>query len=73
MMQRLSVPMAGDAILFRHIRNEKKVFAILGTSDGVAVLAKKLVEYGMGNVLLYVGENLSYDNEKIFVKNSQMN
>lgn len=54
--------------LISYICNEKKVFAILGTSDGVAVLAKKLVEYGMGNVLLYVGENLSYDNEKIFVK-----
>ena len=54
--------------LISYIRNEKKVFAILGTSDGVAILAKKLVEYGMGNVLLYVGENLSYDNEMIFVK-----
>ena len=54
--------------LISHIRNEKKVFAILGTSDGVAVLSKKLVDYGMGDVLLYVGENLSYDNEKIFVK-----
>ena len=54
--------------LISHIRNEKKVFAILGTSDGVAVLAKKLVDYGMGDVLLCVGENLSYNNEKIFVK-----
>lgn len=54
--------------LISYIRNEKKVFAILGTSDGVAVLAKKLVEYGMSDVLLYVGENLSYNNEKIFVK-----
>lgn len=54
--------------LISYIRNEKKVFAILGTSDGVAVLAKKLVEYGMGDVLLYVGENLSYNNEKLFVK-----
>lgn len=51
-----------------YIHNEKKVFAILGTSDGVAVLASKLVDYGMSDVLLYVGENLSYDNEKIFVK-----
>lgn len=54
--------------LISYIRNEKKVFAILGTSDGVAVLAKKLVEYGMSDVLLYVGENLSYNNEKVFVK-----
>lgn len=54
--------------LISYIHNEKKVFAILGTSDGVAVLASKLVNYGMSDVLLYVGENLSYDNEKIFVK-----
>ena len=54
--------------LISYIRNEKKVFAIQGTSDGVAVLARKLVDYGMNDVLLYVGENLSYDNEKIFVK-----
>ena len=54
--------------LISHIRHEKKVFAILGTSDGVAVLARKLTGYDMGDVLLYVGENLSYDNEKIFVK-----
>ena len=54
--------------LISYIRNTKKVFAILGTSDGIAVLAGKLSEYGMGDVLLYVGENLSYDNEKIFVK-----
>ena len=54
--------------LISYIHNEKKVFAILGTSDGVAVLASKLVDYGMSDALLYVGENLSYDNEKIFVK-----
>ena len=54
--------------LISYIRSTEKVFAILGTSDGVAVLAKKLTEYNMGEVLLYVGENLSYDNEKIFVK-----
>ncbi len=48
------------------IRHNPKVFSILGTEDGVASLAKKLVYYGMGEVILYVGENLSYDNEKIF-------
>ena len=50
------------------IRSDKKVFAILGTAEGTAELARKLTFYGMGDVLLYVGENLSYDNEKIFVK-----
>ncbi len=54
--------------LISYIRYKRKVFAILGTSDGVAVLAKKLVKYGMGNVVLYVGENLSYGNEKILVR-----
>lgn len=48
------------------IRHHKKVFAILGTADGVAKLARKLTGYGMGEVLLYVGENLSYENEKVF-------
>ena len=48
------------------IRHNRKVFSILGTEDGVAALASKLVYYGMGDVTLYVGENLSYENEKIF-------
>lgn len=48
------------------IRHHHKVFAILGTSDGVSGLARTLTSYGMGEVLLYVGENLSYENEKVF-------
>lgn len=48
------------------IRHHKKVFSILGTADGVAKLAQKLNEYGMGEVVLHVGENLSYENEKVF-------
>lgn len=48
------------------IRHNPKVFSILGTEDGVAILASRLVYYGMGDVTLYVGENLSYENEKIF-------
>lgn len=48
------------------ICHNPKVFSILGTEDGVAVLASRLVYYGMGDVTLYVGENLSYENEKIF-------
>ncbi len=53
------------------IRFHKKVFVILGTAKGTAELAGKLTEYGMGEVLLYVGENLSYQNEKIFVKKAK--
>ncbi|MBQ8305555.1 MAG: precorrin-6A reductase [Blautia sp.] len=50
------------------IRHNRKVFSILGTTDGVRNLAKKLVTYGMGDVLLYVGENLSYKEEKVFCR-----
>ncbi len=50
------------------IKHNQKVFSILGTVDGTALLAGKLVEYGMGEVSLYVGENLSYPDEKIFVR-----
>ena len=52
--------------LISHISHNEKVFSILGTTSGIAELSRKLVNYGMGNVLLYVGENLSYENEKIF-------
>lgn len=53
------------------IRHHQKVFSILGTRTGVAELARKLVYYGMGEVLLYVGENLSYENETVFVKRAE--
>lgn len=57
-----------ECSLISLIRHNPKVFAILGTSDGVAALAQKLVFYHMEQVQLYVGENLSYENEHIFVK-----
>ena len=57
-----------DCSLLPLIRTNRKVFAILGTKDKVAEIAGRLHTYGMDDVLLYVGENLSYKNEKIFVK-----
>lgn len=57
-----------ECSLISLIRHNPKVFAILGTADGVAALAQKLVFYHMEQVQLYVGENLSYENEHIFVK-----
>ena len=47
------------------IRHNRKVFAILGTRDGISDLARKLLEYDMKNVTLYTGECLSYPEEKI--------
>ncbi|MDO5135431.1 MAG: precorrin-6A reductase [Eubacteriales bacterium] len=57
--------------LVSHIRHHEKVFAILGTKDGAALLAKSLTEYGMGEVELYVGEDLSYETERIFCKKAR--
>ena len=57
--------------LISMIRHNQKVFSILGTGTAVAELARKLVKYHMGEVLLYVGENLSYPDEKIFVKKAE--
>ncbi len=51
--------------LIHYIKSNKKTFSILGTRDGAACLARKLVDYGMNHVIMYVGEELSYDQEKI--------
>ena len=53
------------------IRTNQKVFAILGTTDGAGQLAQKLTDYGMGDVKLYIGENLSYNTEKIFMRTAK--
>lgn len=47
------------------IRHNKKVFAILGKETMIAELAEELCSYGMEDVALYVGERLSYEDEKI--------
>lgn len=42
-----------------------KVFAILNDGGDINKLCDKLILYKMDNVRLYVGENLSYDSERI--------
>ena len=54
-----------EANLISLIGKNKKVFTILGKKDSVSELAKKLLAYGMNEVVLYVGERLSYADEKI--------
>ncbi len=51
--------------LIHYIKGNHKTFAIMGTSDGVASLCSKLLLYGMTEVTVYVGEDLSYPEEKI--------
>ena len=45
------------------IQRHKKVFAILGTREGIGNLAKDLVNWGLGDIMLYTGERLSYEDE----------
>lgn len=42
-----------------------KVFALVGQKGGVGELCRKLCSYGLGEVKLSVGQNLSYRNERI--------
>ena len=47
------------------VRDNPKVIALVGGTDGVSRMARELTEYGLGDVEITVGENLSYDNECI--------
>ncbi len=51
--------------LVGHIRKQEKVYAILGTADGVSLLCNQLVFYGIGDVRVSVGEKISYPDERI--------
>lgn len=42
-----------------------KIFALVGDSDGIGKLCRKLTAYGMGDTLVFVGERLSYPEERI--------
>lgn len=52
--------------LVHQIRANKGTFGILGKARGIADLAQDLCDYGMGDIQLFVGEHLSYPQEKIF-------
>ena len=51
--------------LVRKIAENGKVFAILGTGTQIGELAKELLQYGLWEVTLHIGERLSYPGEKI--------
>lgn len=50
----------------RLVSRYEKNFFLLGGDMTVSHLCQRLCEYGLENVTVYVGENLSYDNERIF-------
>jgi precorrin-6Y C5,15-methyltransferase (decarboxylating) len=51
------------------IKNNYRTFALLGTKDSIAELAKTCLDYGMDSLVFYVGCNFGYNNEKIIKGN----
>ncbi|QNM05656.1 precorrin-6A reductase [Qiania dongpingensis] len=51
--------------LIQSVRENRKVFALLGGKDSVGKLCKELLYYGFSDVGLTVGEELSYKEERI--------
>ena len=51
--------------LIRAVREQKKVLTLLGGTGSMAELCRELQEYGLEKVRLTVGENLSYEDERI--------
>lgn len=48
-----------------YIRRHRRVFALLGGERDVREVCRKLVYYNMENVRLYIGERISYPDERI--------
>lgn len=51
--------------LIAAVNQNQKVFSLTGGENSVQALCAKLCSHGMGQVQVYVGENLSYPEEKI--------
>ncbi len=75
MSAKIKVPWSEMKILSHHgrqanlihaIEHHRWVFAILSGSEDLYCLGKKLQAYAMWDVNLYIGENLSYEDEKIY-------
>lgn len=50
-----------------YVKSYESVFVLLNRGEDIKVLCEKLCLYNMGNVVLHIGENLSYENEKITI------
>ncbi len=51
-----------------YVSYNRKLFVLTGGKNKVDIICKDLVEYGLGNVSISVGENLSYENERIVTR-----
>lgn len=53
------------ASIVRNVRAHKKTFFLLGGDVTAADVCRRLCEYGIGDVSIYIGKNLGYDDELI--------
>lgn len=51
--------------LIAAVKANERVFSLLGGKSGVPELCRKLLDYGLGEVVLHFGERLSYAEERI--------
>ena len=51
--------------IVRNVRAHKKTFFLLGGDVSPADVCRRLCEYRMGEIYVYIGKNLGYDNELI--------
>lgn len=54
-----------DANIVKNVCAYEKCFFLLGGKNATGDLCKRLCEYGLNNVNVYIGENLAYKNERI--------
>ena len=56
-----------DSYFINHVNLHELCFFLLGGTNNVEFIIRKLNEYGLGDCKLYIGERLSYDDEKITI------
>ena len=54
-----------DENIVYSVNNNEKVFVLLGGERSVNILCEKLLEYNLDELTMFVGENLTYVDEKI--------
>ncbi len=52
--------------LIAAVKNNQKVFALVGKETALQEVCRDLIRYGLGSVTLHVGSRLSYPDEQIF-------
>lgn len=56
-----------NASIARHVKAHEKTFFLLGGEMTAADVCQRLNEYAMGDVFVYIGEKLGYEDERITI------